>query len=347
MKIWFDLCHPPHVLFFAPQIRELERRGHQTFITVRDRFQVAELCRLEGLSFSIIGHDYGKHAVSKAAGFLRRSLQLALAARNRGISVAASQGSSYQVLAARLLGIPVLFMTDYEHIFLRVANFFATRICVPNVIPDQVLVQKKIPRSKILKYPGLKEDVYVHEFRPDSGIFAELGIDPERVIVTLRAPSTQAHYRSAESEKLFDDVLNYLLCQKNISIVFLPRSEDESVRVQRRFHPHRDKIRIPSKAIHALNLIWHSDLIIGGGGTMNREAASLGIPVYTIFRGRQGAVDRFLSNSNRMAFIKHERDLDRIKIRKRPGARPLRVQNRSFKLFLVDQIVREARTGGA
>jgi predicted glycosyltransferase len=190
----------------------------------------------------------------------------------------------------------------------------------------------------------LKEDVYVHEFRPDSGIFAELGIDPRRVIVTLRAPSSQAHYRSVESEKLFDDVLNYLLNKKNISIVFLPRSEAESATVQRRFHSNMEKIIIPAKAIQALNLIWHSDLVIGGGGTMNREAASLGIPVYTIFRGRRGAVDQFLSISNRMSFIEDKRDIDRIIIKKRVPVGPLRIQDRSLKSFLVDQIVRASKT---
>jgi predicted glycosyltransferase len=46
-----------------------------------------------------------------------------------------------------------------------------------------------------------------------------------------------------------------------------------------------------------LNLIWYSDLVISGGGTMNREAAALGVPVYSIFLGKSGAVDRYLSST--------------------------------------------------
>jgi len=36
---------------------------------------------------------------------------------------------------------------------------------------------------------------------------------------------------------------------------------------------------------------------------MNREAAALGIPVYSIFRGKTGAVDRQLENEGRLTMI--------------------------------------------
>ena len=55
------------------------------------------------------------------------------------------------------------------------------------------------------------------------------------------------------------------------------------------------KLIIPDHVVGGLNLIWFSDLVISGGGTMNREAAALGVPVYSIFRGKIGAVDRYLS----------------------------------------------------
>ena len=37
---------------------------------------------------------------------------------------------------------------------------------------------------------------------------------------------------------------------------------------------------------------------------MNREAAALGIPVYSIFRGRTGAVDRKLEQEGRLILIR-------------------------------------------
>ena len=50
-------------------------------------------------------------------------------------------------------------------------------------------------------------------------------------------------------------------------------------------------------------------LVVSGGGTMNREAASLGVPVYSIFRGKIGAVDEHLSQQGRMVLIKAVRDV--------------------------------------
>ena len=51
------------------------------------------------------------------------------------------------------------------------------------------------------------------------------------------------------------------------------------------------RIIIPTQALDGLNLVWFSDLVVSGGGTMNREAAALGVPVYSIFSGTLGAVD--------------------------------------------------------
>ena len=51
---------------------------------------------------------------------------------------------------------------------------------------------------------------------------------------------------------------------------------------------------IPAEAIDARALMYESDLVIGAGGTMSREAALLGVPTVSVFAGRQPAVDRWL-----------------------------------------------------
>ena len=42
---------------------------------------------------------------------------------------------------------------------------------------------------------------------------------------------------------------------------------------------------------------------------MNREAAALGVPVYSIFRGEIGAVDRYLANSQRLVLLESSEDV--------------------------------------
>jgi hypothetical protein len=64
--------------------------------------------------------------------------------------------------------------------------------------------------------------------------------------------------------------------------------------------------------------MWHSDLVVSGGGTMNREAAALGVPVYTIFRGKIGAIDRYLSDEGRLTFLESVEDVKtKLKIERR------------------------------
>jgi len=47
---------------------------------------------------------------------------------------------------------------------------------------------------------------------------------------------------------------------------------------------------------------------------MNREAAALGIPVYSIFRGTLGAVDKYLAECGRLIMIETQEDVE-LKIR--------------------------------
>jgi predicted glycosyltransferase len=43
-----------------------------------------------------------------------------------------------------------------------------------------------------------------------------------------------------------------------------------------------------------------ADLVVSAGGTMNREAVALGVPAFTPFAGRLGAVDQRLIDEGRL-----------------------------------------------
>ncbi len=58
--------------------------------------------------------------------------------------------------------------------------------------------------------------------------------------------------------------------------------------------------------------------MVSGGGTMNREAAALGVPVYSIFRGKIGAVDRQLQSEGKLTLIERIEDVQtRIRLQSR------------------------------
>jgi predicted glycosyltransferase len=58
-----------------------------------------------------------------------------------------------------------------------------------------------------------------------------------------------------------------------------------------------------------------ADLLVSAGGTMNREAAVLGTPVWSVFEGRPGAVDDQLVREGRLRLL---HDPDEIEVARKP-----------------------------
>jgi predicted glycosyltransferase len=306
-KIWIDLDNSPHVPFFLPIIQGLEKEGFEVFLTARDSYQVCELIRLHQLSCRVIGRHYGKIRILKMLGTALRALQLMRLVMRETPDLAVSHTSRAQILVASILGIPSVAMTDYE---------FATGVgfihpdwsFVPEMIPSERISQKP---GHLLRYPGLKEDVYVPQFKSDPSVRGFLGIASDELLVTVRPPATEAHYHNPESEQLFDETVRFLLQQPRVRVLMLPRNEAQAHILRSLWAAgiEQGRILIPEQAIDGLNLIWNSDLVISGGGTMNREAAALGVPVYSIFRGRIGAVDQFLALAGRLTLIEKVEDI--------------------------------------
>jgi len=305
--IWIDLDNSPHVPFFRPIIQQLENRGNRVLLTARDCFQVCGLAEQMQLECKPVGRHYGKNRLMKLIGLGIRTLQLLPIAMRAKPVLAVSHGSRSQLVAAKLLGIPTLQIADYE--FAKIwAVVRPSWAMTPTMIPNDAL---KLRGDRILKYPGIKEDVYVASFAPQDGIRKELGIAENEILVTIRPPASEAHYHSPNSDKLFEATINHLAPMPNLRMVILPRTTKQGTEISAAWPAlcSSGKLLIPERVVDGLNLIWHSDLVISGGGTMNREAAALGVPVYSIFRGTIGAVDQYLAGNGRLVLLETPADL--------------------------------------
>jgi predicted glycosyltransferase len=221
-----------------------------------------------------------------------------------------SHGSRSQILICNLLRIPTVLMADYEFAKYPVL-MRPTWEMAPEVVPDSVL---SCPGSRVRKYPGIKEDVYVPGFQRDPAFLDSLGLSATETIVVARPPATEAHYHNPEGEKLFSRFMDRASRTDGVRIVLLPRNKTQGDVLRKEF-PAWFKDRrtiIPEKAVDGLDLVWHSDLVVSGGGTMNREAAALGVPVYSVFRGKIGAVDHELQRQGRLTLVENVGDADRV-----------------------------------
>ena len=145
------------------------------------------------------------------------------------------------------------------------------------------------------------------------------GLDQRRVLVVLRPPPDVSLYHR-HSNPLFPQTVDFLGRHGDVQAVVLPRTEE-----QREFVRGLDlpSLVIPERAVDAQSLIALSDLVVSAGGTMNREAAALGIPVYTTYGGRLGGVDEELIREGRLKPLTDPRALD---LRKRDSAAGERVR---------------------
>jgi predicted glycosyltransferase len=306
-KIWIDIDNSPHVPFFRPIVEELQKRGYEIELTGRDIYQVCELLEFFNLPCKVIGKGYGKNTVLKVLGNCLRAAQLIPTAGKFHADLAISHGSRAQVLVSKLLGIPTVMMHDYEH-STKTGFIEADYVFMPDVIPSNSMSSRS---ETVFKYPGLKEDVYVPQFVPDFSSLSPLGISQDQIIVTLRPPATEAHYHNPEAELLFAEVLRFMSENPLVRGVVLPRNQRQGDQLRRHWPKliSSGSLIIPSSPVDGLNLIWFSDLMVSGGGTMNREAAALGVPVYSVFRGKIGAVDKYLAENGRLILLDNLKDV--------------------------------------
>ena len=193
---------------------------------------------------------------------------------------------------------------------------------------------------QVAKYPGLKEEVYIGDFHPDPEILSRLNINGEKPVVLIRPPATEAHYHNPESEVIMQAVLDRIVDDPNVLGVIVPRTSKDGELIAGRLRG-ASNVRVLTEAVNGLNLIYHADVVVGGGGTMNREAAVLGVPVYSTFMGRIGAIDSMLSGQGRLQFVRAVDDVAKISFAKRDRHAMSGADWKSRSKALVDLIVHE------
>jgi len=175
----------------------------------------------------------------------------------------------------------------------------------------------------------LKEEYYLADFEPDERVVREYAPDPDKILVVVRTPPDVALYHR-RSNRLFPTVLDYLGRHAEVQAVVLPRTDDQREVVRRLELP---SLVLAEHAIDAQSLIAEADLVVSAGGTMNREAVALGVPVYTTFGGRLGGVDEALIRSGRLRPLTDPHALELTK-RERSGRRVRRDPARMLDLLL-------------
>jgi predicted glycosyltransferase len=332
MRVWIDLDNSPHAHFFPPIIRRLEEAGYDVEITARRFGQVEEIARSHGLTYVVIGEHRMPHFfLTRALATVARALRLAAFGRQTRPAIAVNHGSRSQVLAAWLLGIPVMTIYDYEFVYSELFSRMATKLLLPETIPSVTLERQHINMKKVIRYPGFKENVYLSGWHNSPGVMEELNLDPARLIITVRPPATWAHYQDPLSEVLFRALVERLREDRDSQVVVLPRTRKQGEELKKSYGMRSAPFQVSDKSVDALSLMALSDAVLSGGGTMAREAAIIGTPAYSLFAGKPGAVDAALEREGKLTILRNVEEVRDLNFEKK---------SRTFRFNSAD-----ARTG--
>jgi uncharacterized protein len=302
MRVWFDLTNTAHVLVLRPLVELLERDGHEVALTARPLSHTVELLEDWGHPHVVLGRYGGARRAGKAVAAADRVPQLIRFGRSRGFDWAIAHGSTDLPVACRVLGIPNTTMLDYEWATLQhhVNCRLATRALAPEAIPPSRLARYGARPPKLVRYPGLKEEYYLADFEPDPRVLDELGIDRAGALCVVRTAPSYAMYLRGSPDALLPRVLRRL-DDADVQAVVLARTPEQAGSVAAL---GLDSLIIPPRAVDGRSLVAFADGLVSGGGTMNREAAVLGTPAWSIFEGRLGAVDEMLIREGRLHLLR-------------------------------------------
>ncbi|MGV8144101.1 MAG: DUF354 domain-containing protein [Methanothermobacter sp.] len=305
MKIWIDIVNAPHVWFFKNIIKYLEDHGEEVFITARKFGDVHELLNLFDIPYTSVG-SHGATLEQKLLRSTERVYNLSKIIEEEKPDVAVSKHSIELPRVSFGLKIPSVYVLDNEHAI--AANRLTLPLCNKIVIPEAMdvwdVLKTGADPNALIRYNGTCEVVHFEDFQYNPNIYQDLGLDlkKEKTILMRPEPALASYLDTDCKESVLTPVVEHLEDYANILII--PRFKE-----QEEIFKDNPRVNIIKPPVDTFSLIKKSDLVIGAGGTMNREAALLGTPVISCYPGKLLAVDGYYIKKGLM---RRSTDLDDI-----------------------------------
>jgi predicted glycosyltransferase len=302
MRIWVDFTNTAHVIVLRPLVERLDAAGHDVELTARPLSHTVELLEQWGRSHTVFGRYGGVHRRDKALAAADRVRRLVGWARPRRFDYALAHGSTDVPVVARLLRFPNTTMFDYEwaalqhHLNCRLAS----RVLVPEAIPPERLARYGARGRKLVRYPGLKEEYYLSDFEPDRAVLEALGVAGAEILCVVRTAPSYALYLGGSETPLLARVLQRASGDPRVHTVVLARTDEQRADVRALA---LERVVVPDRTVDGRSLVALADVLVSAGGTMNREAAVLGTPVWSMFEGPLGGVDEQLVREGRLGIL--------------------------------------------
>lgn len=282
MRLWIDLLTPKQVLFFKPVIDELESSGAEVLATSRRYREVGPLAERAGLKLTYVGERGSKGPEEQLLAATRRQEEMIPVVKAFGPAVAVSIASAVCARVAFGFGIKHVAVNDSPHseVAGRLSIPLSHHLLCPWVIPYRAWERFGIQRKQVSTYHALDPAAWLKR-KPLAGPVPKL--DSGKKTITVRVQESDAPYLAKGDMGWTDKLLGALLAAfPDANLVALCRYDHQVEEVRIKFG---SRLIVPDDVVSGHDLLAATDLFVGMGGTMNAEAALMGVPTISAFQG--------------------------------------------------------------
>lgn len=282
MKVWIDVLTPKQVLFFGPLIEELEENGTRVLATSRKYREVGPLAERAGLRLKFIGERGGRGLEEQLLAATRRQAEMIPVVENFSPDVALSVASGVCARVAFGLGIKHVAVNDSPHseVAGRLSIPLSYHLLCPWIIPYREWMKFGLDRRQVTTYHALDPVVWLRR-KPIPGPTPLL--DASKKTITVRVQESDSPYLAKADTGWTDALLRALIEGfPGANIVALCRYGYQVEEVKAKFGT---RCIVPDEVVSGRDMLAATDVFVGMGGTMNAEAALMGVPTISAFQG--------------------------------------------------------------
>ena len=292
MRVWFDVLTPKQVLFFGPIIRSLRDSGAEILATSRRYREVGPLAERSGLKLEYVGNRGRKGEEDQLVAATRRQAEMIPLVRDFRPQAAVSIASAVCARIAFGLKIKHIAVNDSPHseVAGRLSIPLSHHLLCPWVIPYSAWKRFGIGKDRVTTYHALDPAAWLKRASLPGPVPK---LRTGRKTITVRVQESDAPYLASSDAKWVDAVLASLLeVFPDANLVALCRYDFQVEEIRKKFG---SKWIVPGEVVSGHDLLSSTDLFVGMGGTMNAEAALMGVPTISAFQGEL-YTDRYLGS---------------------------------------------------
>ncbi len=302
MRIWMDALTPKQLIFLDAIRRRLEELGHDVFTTTRSYHDAAYVVQRLGLDVTFVGGHGGATISAKLEASLRRSLDLARVIEGRSFDAAFSFSSPEAARVAFGLGIPHYAANDSPHAqaVARLTIPLSRLLFTPFVIPPSAWTRCGIRLEDLRRYHAIDAAAWLkHPERWPRPNEVERGA---KHAIVVRLEESQASYLLGGDGDTLKLVLSLVDRFPERKVILLTRYAEQ----ERLFSGVKGNVTLCTTPFFGVNMVKDAALLLGRGGTMNAEAALLGVPTVSYFPGMPTYIDRYLEKEKALVLVKSD-----------------------------------------